>query len=553
MVGASRTAVLTGASSPWGRLLARGLAHEGWTTVLVDAPGDALDQVRDEVRSSGATAEALPADWTYTAPVLTLPGKIPSDLPPPSLLVHALPPPVIGRFSERPLSEIEQEVHRGYTSLVAFSHRLLPGMISRGEGRVIVLGSAAARAPLAKAAVHSATAASLPPFLTALEREVYTQGVRVTYLEPAGFSSPPVLPEVPQGTSPLHEEHRRFYLSDGAVARTFERALRDPETRHVRFHGHGRLPPPPSLLRRYAEREFHALAPEEGERHDAPRLVPASDLLGRIAVVTGSSRGIGRSIALRLASHGMRVLLTGRDEPALTKVAGEVKEKGGEAAWIVADLLQREAPEQIRQFCEKTWGTPWLVVNNAGLGFFRRFVRQDDRQLTVQLTVDLLALIRVTRAFLPKMLEVGRGQFLNVGSMAPEVPLPRLAPYSGIKGAVKGLTIGLHRELSHRGISSSVLEPITVRTEFLGRAAEPGRRDVRQSGMVQRFIIGPDEAGVLAERTVMVPEPVVIVPPRARVLYAMYRATKPLMERSYRLPLQAEEPTARAETAAPAA
>lgn len=531
-----RTAVLIGAATPWGSLLARGLAHEGWTSVLVDEPGEALDRVREEVLAAKGEAEGLPADWSDLAPVLTLPGRLPSDLAPPSLLVHALPPPVVGRFSERALPEIEREVHRGYTALVAFARALLPGMVARGEGRVIALGSVAARSPLAKAAVHSAAASALPPFLTSLEREVYAQGIRVTYLEPAGLASPPVPEEVPEGKSPLHEEHRRFYLSDAAVAETFLRALRSPHMRHWRFHGHGRLPPPAELLRRYAEREFHALDPEEPKRHDAARFVPALDLQGRIALITGSSRGIGRSIAVRLASHGMRVVLTGRDEPALEKVAKEVQERGGEARTVVADLMDPTAPTSLLQFVEEAWGTPWLLVNNAGLGFFRRLVRQDDRQLTVQFTVDLLALLRVTRTFLPSMLEDGSGQVLNVGSMAAEVPLPRLAPYSGIKGAVQGVTGSLHRELAHRGISASVLEPVTVDTEFLGSAFEPGRRDLRETGWARRFIIRPEEVGRRAERTVMVPEPVVFVPPRVRVLYAMYRAARPLMERSLRLP-----------------
>jgi short-subunit dehydrogenase len=531
-----RAAVLVGAAAPWGRLLARGLAHDGWAVVLVDDPRQGLAEVHEQLLAADASAEMLPADWSDLAGVLALPSKLPGTLPPPSLLVHALAPPVVGRFDARPVADIESEVHRGYSALVAFAHRLLPGMIARGSGRVIVLGSAAARAPLAKAAAHSAAAGALPPFLTSLEREVFRQGVGVTYLEPAGFPSPPVPGEVAGGTEKVHAEHRRFLLSDASVARAFALALRAPHLRHWRFHGHDRLAPPPSLLRRYAEREFHGLDPEPAERHDAPSYIPERDLAGKIALVTGSSRGIGRAIALRLASHGMRVLLTGRDEGALVKVADEVRGRGGQAEAFVQDLLDPRAAEGLVAFTTETWGTPWLLVNNAGLGYFKRLVRQSDRELTVQLTVDLLALLRVTRAFLPSMLTEGKGQVLNVGSMAPEVPLPRLAPYSGIKGAVKGLTISLHRELAHRGISASVLEPVTVDTEFIGRGSEPGRRDIRSSRLLTSVIISPAVVGRLAERTVLVPEPVVFVPPRARLFHAMYRATLPVMDRVFRLP-----------------
>lgn len=531
-----RTAVLVGAASPWGRLLARGLAHEGWGVVLVDAPGAELESAREEVLAAGAEAEMLAADWSDLAPVLALPSKIPTDLVPPSLLVHALPPPVVGRLPDRSLLSLESELHRGYSSLVAFAHRLLPGMLARGQGRVIVLGSAAARAPLAKAAVHSAAASALPPFLLSLEREVIRQGVQVSYLEPAGFASPPVPSEVAGGASPVHVEHRKFLVSDATVARAFEHALRDRHLRRWRFHGHDRLPPTPTLLRRYAEREFHAQVPEGPERHDAPRQVPSSELEGRIALITGASRGIGRSIALRLASHGMRLILTARDEAALSKVSAEVKARGTEAAPLVQDLLEPGAAGNLLAFSRETWGTPWLLVNNAGLGYYKRLVRQDDSELSVQLTVDLLALLRMTRTFLPAMLVEGKGQLLHVGSMAPEVPLPRLAPYSGIKGAVKGLNIALDRELSHRGISSSVLEPVTVDTEFINRAAEPGRKEMRKSRMLRSVIISPEVVGRLAERTVLVPEPVVFVPPRARLFRAMYLATFPMMDRALRLP-----------------
>ncbi len=530
-----RGAVLLGAGSPWGRLLAESLARRDFSLLLVDSAGDDLERTREQVVSLGASAEVLTPSYAEVPLLLQTARQVPSGFPAVELLVHALPPPVTGAFTEREPESIAVEANRGFSSLVVFARQFLPGMIEQGEGRLIVLGSAAARAPLAKAAVHSALAMALPPFLTALEREVFRQGVRISYLEPAGHPSPPIDEEVAGGPTPLHESHRRFLVSDASVVRAFEHVLDRPRVRRWRFHSHARAPPAPQVLRRYTERELHGRHPEVHRRAEAPSSVPADALRGGTAVVTGSSRGIGRQIALRLASHGMRVVLTGRDVPALEKVAKEVQKAGGEARVLAQDLLAAGAAARLFAFTQETWGIPRILVNNAGIGFFRRLVRQDDRQLTLQLGVDLLAVLSVTRAFLPAMLEQGGGQVLNVGSLAPEVPLPRLAAYSGIKGAVKGLTLALGREVSPRGTNVSVLEPTTVNTEFLETAKEPGRRDLREMGAMRYIMIGPEEVGRVAERTVLRPRPVAYVPPRMAPLLWMYRALGPLADRSLRL------------------
>ncbi|MDE1835565.1 MAG: SDR family NAD(P)-dependent oxidoreductase [Euryarchaeota archaeon] len=529
-------AVVLGAGSPWGGVLAEALARENFLPVLVDAAGEGLGAARERVLRTGASAETVSADLRDLEVVLALGRKLPTGLGTPTLLVHALPPPITGPFHERRFPEVVEEVHRGYSSLVVLARDLLPAMIERREGRIIVLGSAAARAPLAKAAVHSALAAALPAFLTALDREVHRQGVRISYLEPAGYPSPPLPAETATGEGLPNEAHRRFLVSDAAVARAFLSTLRSPSVRHRSFHGHGRAPPSPTVLRRYVERELHGRHPEEPRERWAPVVVSPESLRGRTAVVTGSSRGIGRAIALRLAQHGMKVVLTGRDKGALEKVAKEVHSLGGGAHPWVQDLQERGAAEKLFRFTMEAGGAPYLLVNNAGLGFFRRLVRQDDAQLRTQIEVDLLAVLALSHAFLPAMLEGGSGHLVAVGSLSAEAPFPRLAPYSGIKGAVKGFSLALGREVGHRGLNFSVLEPTTVDTDFIGRAGEPGRRDMRERGSLRRVMIGPDEVGRVAERTLLRPRPVVVVPPRIRPLIWFYRGLLPISDRLLRLP-----------------
>ena len=547
----AREAVLLGAGTPWGRLVAQALARERWRLLLVDTPGAGLDGALDDVAASGGSADRLGLSFEDLPSLLASASRATDALEDPRLLVHVLPSPIVGRFALRSMVEVEREVHRGYSALVVFAHRLLPRFLRTGGGQIVALGSAAARAPLSKAAVHTAVAGALPPFLLALVREVFRQGVRIAYLEPAGFSSPPVAAEVAGGETPLHAEHRRFLVSDASVGRALLKVLHRPGTRHLRFHGHARSAPSPLVLRRYIERELHALDPEREDPTWPPSSDPSKDRRGQVAVVTGASRGIGRCIARGLGAQGMRVLLTARDAGALGKVAQEVRRRGGEARSLPLDLTRPEAPHELARFAQETWRAPDVLVNNAGIGFYRRLQRQDDAQLTSQLRLDLLALLATTRAFLPGMLERHSGHVLQVGSMAPEVPLPRLAPYSGIKGAVKGFGVALGRELLPRGLHESVQEPVTVDTDFIASASEPGRRDMRQRPFVRVALIRPEEVARLATRTLDHPRPVVFVPPRGRPMIWAYRAFRPLLEPTLRLPPPGPAPRPRPADAPP--
>jgi short-subunit dehydrogenase len=184
------------------------------------------------------------------------------------------------------------------------------------------------------------------------------------------------------------------------------------------------------------------------------------DVAGRTALVTGASSGIGRATAVALAQAGARVLGTGRDRGALEDVARRVR---GEL--FVADLEDPGAVERLAK-----WAGPVdVLVNNAGFGWTGPFVAVDPGDVERLIRVNLAAPIQLTRALVPGMLERGRGQVVNVVSIAGHVGVGGEAVYSGTKGGLIAFTEALRYELWGSGVGASLVAPGVVGTKFFER------------------------------------------------------------------------------------
>ncbi|MGI0151804.1 MAG: SDR family NAD(P)-dependent oxidoreductase, partial [Thermoplasmata archaeon] len=166
-------------------------------------------------------------------------------------------------------------------------------------------------------------------------------------------------------------------------------------------------------------------------------LAPGSRFRGEAAVLTGASGGIGAAIAPALSGAGFRLLLTGRDGAALERVADPIRRAGGEARTFVLDLLEPGAPERLRAEAIRALGVPYLLVNDAGSLRVERLERRPPEEIARELALDLAVPIALTRAFLPVLLQRGRGQILNVGSAVVDLPLPRLAVYAAAKAGLR--------------------------------------------------------------------------------------------------------------------
>ncbi len=190
----------------------------------------------------------------------------------------------------------------------------------------------------------------------------------------------------------------------------------------------------------------------------------------RRALVTGGSGGIGASFARHLARDGYDLVLVARRREALDTLAKDLREsRGCEVEVLVADLTR---DEDLRAVEERVAAEPVLdlLVNNAGFGSSGDFADADTEVEVEQVQLNVIALMRLTRAALPRMVERGRGAIVNVSSLAALAPLPYSATYGATKAFVNSLTEALHEELRGTGVRVQALCPGFTRTGFQARA-----------------------------------------------------------------------------------
>ena len=187
------------------------------------------------------------------------------------------------------------------------------------------------------------------------------------------------------------------------------------------------------------------------------------DLTGRLALITGSSRGIGRAIAEGYLAAGARVLINGRDKDA---VAAAVKALGSNAIAAPFDVTGKAAVEAAVDKIEKDIGPIDILVNNAGMTKrmpFTEFPEADWRQI---MATNLDSVFFVTQSVARRMISRSRGKIVNICSVMSELGRPTIAPYTASKGAVKMLTKAMCAEFAKHGITANGISPGYFGTEL---------------------------------------------------------------------------------------
>lgn len=196
---------------------------------------------------------------------------------------------------------------------------------------------------------------------------------------------------------------------------------------------------------------------------------------GKVAVVTGGSRGIGRAVALALAKQGANVVLAARDREHLLSVAREVENLGRRVLPVAGDLRLEESVETLRKETLAAFGTVDILVNNAGVGKYGPLLDFTPEDYDWIMDTNMRSSFLVTRAFLPTLLEKKSGDLVFVASVAGLKGLPHEAVYCASKFAQVGFAQALDHELREKGIRVSVVAPGGVRTEFaFGTGRTPG-------------------------------------------------------------------------------
>jgi 3-oxoacyl-[acyl-carrier protein] reductase len=206
------------------------------------------------------------------------------------------------------------------------------------------------------------------------------------------------------------------------------------------------------------------------------RRTPMTPERSRVALVTGAGSGIGRAIAERLAKNGEQVAVNDLKGEAADEVVARIKGSGGEAAAAPGDVSDPEAVEQIMATVRDAYGSPEILVNNAGFLQQKRFadltVEDFDRMIAVHLRGTFLC----TRAVLPEMLSRGGGIVVNVASQLGQIGGIELCHYSAAKAGIIGLTKSLAREVSAQGVRVNAVAPGPINTELILGLSEEWQR-----------------------------------------------------------------------------
>jgi 3-oxoacyl-[acyl-carrier protein] reductase len=195
-------------------------------------------------------------------------------------------------------------------------------------------------------------------------------------------------------------------------------------------------------------------------------------LEGKIALITGGSRGIGAAIAKRLATDGAKVAITySKGADAAASVVKEIERVGGKALAIQADAADAEAVKAAVDKTVATLGRLDVLVNNAGTAIPKKFEETTLEEMDRMIDINIRGAFVATQAALKHMKDGGR--IIMIGSCVGErMMTPGLVPYSATKGAVKMFSQGLSREVGNRGITVNNIQPGPIDTELNPAAGE---------------------------------------------------------------------------------
>ena len=189
-------------------------------------------------------------------------------------------------------------------------------------------------------------------------------------------------------------------------------------------------------------------------------------LKDKVAIITGSGRGIGRAIAIAYAAEGARVVIAARNTTQLDEVAAEIAANDGEVLAVPTDVQARSEVENLVQETVDHFGRIDILVNNAGINPRGPFLESTDEEWEQGWQINVMGVVYCCRAALPVMQQQGSGNIINVGSGMGQVGRSNLSVYCASKAALHGLTQSIAEEVWEDGIIANVLIPGPVKTEL---------------------------------------------------------------------------------------
>ena len=205
------------------------------------------------------------------------------------------------------------------------------------------------------------------------------------------------------------------------------------------------------------------------------------NLSSKVAIVTGSGRGIGRAIALKLAEVGATVVVNDIGEAeTVESVAEEIKATGGQSLAILADVSLAEDVARLVEITVSTYGKVDILVNNAGITRDHLLLRMTDEDWDKVLNINLKSVFLCTRAVLRHMVKQRWGRIISIASIVGVVGNPGQANYASAKAGIIGFTRTIAKEVASRSVTANAVAPGFIETGMTQRIGEEWTQELRK-------------------------------------------------------------------------
>lgn len=223
------------------------------------------------------------------------------------------------------------------------------------------------------------------------------------------------------------------------------------------------------------------------------------ELHGKVAVVTGASRGLGRAISLKLATLGIKVGINYcHSQEKAQQVMAEIEQQGGEAMLIKTDVSDAVSVREMMKTVTNRWGTIDILVNNAGISRDTLILRMPEDTWDTVLAVNLRGAFLCTKFALRSMINQGWGRIINISSLAGLMGSAGQSNYAAAKGGLIAFSKSLARELGPRGITVNAIAPGFIVTEMTDALPEEYRKAILERIPLGRYGQPNDVAELVA-------------------------------------------------------